>query len=56
MKALCEVTEPMGDRTHLYLSNVPHSFVADVFTQNEHTFVLFHFFPDALANRFNVSG
>jgi multiple sugar transport system ATP-binding protein len=30
MKALCEVTEPMGDRSHLYLSNAPHSFVADV--------------------------
>ena len=28
--ALCEVTEPMGDRMHLYLSNAPHSFVADV--------------------------
>jgi multiple sugar transport system ATP-binding protein len=30
VKALCEVTEPMGDRMHLYLSNAPHSFVADV--------------------------
>jgi len=30
IKALCEVTEPMGDRMHLYLSNAPHSFVADV--------------------------
>ena len=30
LKALCEVTEPMGDRMHLYLSNAPHSFVADV--------------------------
>jgi multiple sugar transport system ATP-binding protein len=29
-KALCEVTEPMGDRMHLYLSNAPHSLVADV--------------------------
>jgi multiple sugar transport system ATP-binding protein len=30
VRALCEVTEPMGDRMHLYLSNAPHSFVADV--------------------------
>ena len=30
IRALCEVTEPMGDRMHLYLSNAPHSFVADV--------------------------
>ena len=30
IKALCEVTEPMGDRMHLYLSNAPHSFVADM--------------------------
>jgi multiple sugar transport system ATP-binding protein len=30
IQALCEVTEPMGDRIHLYLSNAPHSFVADV--------------------------
>jgi multiple sugar transport system ATP-binding protein len=30
IKALCEVTEPMGDRMHLYLSSAPHSFVADV--------------------------
>jgi multiple sugar transport system ATP-binding protein len=30
LRALCEVTEPMGDRMHLYLSNAPHSFVADV--------------------------
>ena len=29
-RALCEVTEPMGDRMHLYLSNAPHSFVAAV--------------------------
>jgi multiple sugar transport system ATP-binding protein len=30
IKALCEVTEPMGDRMHLYLSAAPHSLVADV--------------------------
>ena len=30
IKALCEVTEPMGDRMHLYLSAAPHSFIADV--------------------------
>jgi multiple sugar transport system ATP-binding protein len=30
VKALCEVTEPMGDRVHLYLSSAPHSYVADV--------------------------
>ena len=30
VRALCEVTEPMGDRTHLYLSKAPHTFVADV--------------------------
>jgi multiple sugar transport system ATP-binding protein len=30
IRALCEVTEPMGDRTHLYLSAAPHSLVADV--------------------------
>ena len=30
IRALCEVTEPMGDRMHLYLSAAPHSFVADV--------------------------
>ncbi len=30
IRALCEVTEPMGDRMHLYLSNAPHTFVADV--------------------------
>jgi multiple sugar transport system ATP-binding protein len=30
IQALCEVTEPMGDRMHLYLSSAPHSFVADV--------------------------
>jgi multiple sugar transport system ATP-binding protein len=30
VKALCEVTEPMGDRVHLYLSSAPHSFIADV--------------------------
>jgi len=30
LTALCEVTEPMGDRMHLYLSRDPHSFVADV--------------------------
>jgi multiple sugar transport system ATP-binding protein len=30
LKALCEVTEPMGDRMHLYLSSAPNSFVADV--------------------------
>jgi multiple sugar transport system ATP-binding protein len=27
---LCEVTEPMGDRTHIYLSRAPHSLVADM--------------------------
>lgn len=30
LRALCEVTEPMGDRTHLYLSRAPHTFIADV--------------------------
>jgi len=30
VRALCEVTEPMGDRMHLYLSLGGHSFVADV--------------------------
>jgi multiple sugar transport system ATP-binding protein len=30
VRALCEVTEPMGDRVHLYLSSAPHSFIADV--------------------------
>jgi len=30
VRALCEVTEPMGDRTHLYLSVAPYSLVADV--------------------------
>jgi multiple sugar transport system ATP-binding protein len=30
LRALCEVTEPMGDRMHLYLSAAPHTFVADV--------------------------
>ncbi|HTE18170.1 MAG TPA: ABC transporter ATP-binding protein [Armatimonadota bacterium] len=29
-RALCEVTEPMGDRMHVFLSKAPHSFVADV--------------------------
>src|SRR5207237_4823406 len=28
----------------------------NIFAENEHPFVLFHFFPDTLANRFNVSG
>ncbi|MGV3723414.1 MAG: ABC transporter ATP-binding protein [Actinomycetota bacterium] len=27
---LCEVTEPMGDRMHIYLSKAPHSLVADM--------------------------
>jgi multiple sugar transport system ATP-binding protein len=35
MKALCEVTEPMGDRVHLYLSTPPHSFVADMETETQ---------------------
>jgi multiple sugar transport system ATP-binding protein len=30
VRALCEVTEPMGDRMHLYLSVGPHSMVADM--------------------------
>lgn len=30
IRALCEVTEPMGDRVHLYLSNAPNAFIADV--------------------------
>ena len=28
----------------------------DVFAENEHTFILFHFFPDALTNCFDVGG
>ncbi len=35
VKALCEVTEPMGDRVHLYLSNAPHAFIADVEAETE---------------------
>jgi multiple sugar transport system ATP-binding protein len=30
VQALCEVTEPMGDRVHLYLSSDEHAFIADV--------------------------
>lgn len=30
VQALCEVTEPMGDRVHLYLSTGGHAFIADV--------------------------
>jgi multiple sugar transport system ATP-binding protein len=30
LRALCEVTEPMGDRVHLYLSSNSHAFIADV--------------------------
>jgi multiple sugar transport system ATP-binding protein len=30
IRTLCEVTEPMGDRMHLYLSTAPHSLIADV--------------------------
>jgi multiple sugar transport system ATP-binding protein len=35
LRALCEVTEPMGDRMHLYLSSPPHSLVADVDAETE---------------------
>jgi multiple sugar transport system ATP-binding protein len=30
IRALCEVTEPMGDRMHLYLSAEQHTMVADI--------------------------
>ena len=30
MKALVEVTEPMGDRIHLYLASATHNLVANV--------------------------
>src|SRR2546425_8516896 len=30
--------------------------ISDVFAENEHAFILFHFFPDALTNCFDVGG
>jgi multiple sugar transport system ATP-binding protein len=37
IKAICEVTEPMGDRMHLYLNIAPHSLVADVDAETQVT-------------------